>query len=405
MKKKIVFISDHGDPLAPLGGEQAGGQNNYVKQLALSLDKRGHTVDVVTHWADADTPQIEKFGSHCRVLRVSAGVKGYVPKSDMYTMLYDFYDEMQSHVDLTSYDLVHTHYWLSGLLGAKMVEDFGLPWIHTSHSLGVAKEQATGVTESKRIAAEQMILQLADAVVATTATERKLINSFVEDPSPIKVIPIGVDHNFKPFNRKEKLQPYFAFAGRLEVTKGIYTLLQAFRLLMERHELPPSTKLIIAGGDPDTIDLRKKLPACPKLKKAIAGFEQNIDFIGARSQRQLAELFNGATAVIVPSKYESFGMVAAEAQACGSPVIASKVGGLQDVVRNHETGIHVEKENKEHLAFAMKLIAANREFARSLGRRAAAHARKEFNWETVAKKMDGIYEVVIRGKQKVLAGD
>lgn len=98
-------------------------------------------------------------------------------------------------------------------------------------------------------------------------------------------------------------------------------------------------------------------------------------------------------------------MVAAEAQACGSPVIASKVGGLQDVVRNSETGVHVEKENKEHLAFAMKLIAANREFARSLGRRAAAHAQREFNWDTVAKKMDGLYEVVLFEKQKVLASD
>lgn len=405
MKKRIVFISDHGDPLAPLGGEQAGGQNNYVKQLALSLDKRGHMVDVITHWADADTPAIEEFGSKCRVIRVSAGVKGFVPKNEMYTMLYDFYDEMQSKIDLTSYDIVHTHYWLSGLLGAKVAEDYGTPWIHTSHSLGIAKEQATGITDSKRIAAEQLILHLADTVVATTATERKLINSFVKDPSYVNVIPIGVDESFKPSVHNEKGQPYFAFAGRLEITKGIYTLLNAFRLLLERHDLPPSAKLVIAGGDPETIDLQKKLPTCPKLKKAIAGLERNIDFIGARSQNQLAKLFNGATAVIVPSTYESFGMVAAEAQACGSPVIASKVGGLQDVVRNHETGIHVEKENKEHLAFAMKLIAANREFARSLGRRAAAHARKEFNWETVAKKMDGLYEVVIRGKQKVLASD
>ncbi|MGN7385935.1 glycosyltransferase [Sporosarcina sp. SAFN-015] len=405
MKKKIVFISDHGDPLATLGGEQAGGQNNYVKQLALSLDKKGHTVDVITHWADASDPQIEEFGSRCRVIRVAAGVKGYVPKTEMYNMLFDFYDEMRSLIDLASYDLMHTHYWLSGLLGAKAAEDYGIPWVHTSHSLGVAKEQATGVREEKRMAAEQLILQLADTVVATTGSERKLIKNFVEDPSPIKVIPIGVDKSFKPTIRKEKQQPYFAFAGRLEKTKGIYTLLNAYRLLMERHELPPSTKLVIAGGDPDTIDLQKKLPTCPKLKKAINGLEKHVEFIGARSQRQLAQLFNEATAVIVPSTYESFGMVAAEAQACGSPVIASKVGGLQDVVRHRETGLHIEKENQEHLAFAMKLIAVNREFARSLGRRAAAYARREFDWYTVAKKMDGLYEVVMFEEQEVLASD
>ena len=333
------------------------------------------------------------------------GLRAYVPKSDMYNILYDFYDEMRSRIDLSTYDLVHTHYWLSGLLGAKLTEDYGLPWIHTSHSLGVAKEQATGVRETKRMEAEQFILQSADTVIATTPNERKLINSFVENPSPIKVIPIGVDESFKPSIRQRQQYPYFAFAGRLEVTKGIYTLLNAFKLLMEKNEFPPSAKLVIAGGEPDKIDLQKKMPTSPKLKKAISGIERHVEFIGARSQRQLAELFNEATAVIVPSTYESFGMVAAEAQACGSPVIASKVGGLQDVVRNHETGLHVEKENKEHLAFAMKLLAANREFARSLGRRAATHARKEFNWKTVGQKMDALYEVVIHGKQKVFAGD
>ncbi|WP_252501644.1 glycosyltransferase [Sporosarcina sp. Marseille-Q4943] len=405
MKKKIVFISDHGDPLAQLGGKQAGGQNNYVKQLALSLDKRGHTVDVITHWADAKAPATEQFGSRCRVIRVAAGVKGYVPKSDLYGMLFDFYDEIRSCIDLSSYDAMHTHYWLSGLLGAKVAENYGIPWIHTSHSLAVAKEEATGIREEKRMAAEQLILQLADSVVATTTSERKLIHSFVADPSPIKVIPIGVDKNFKPSLQEEKVQPYFAFAGRLEQTKGIYTLLKAFRLLVERHELPPSAKLVIAGGDPDKIDRQKKLPTDPKLKKAVKGLERHVEFIGARSQRQLAQLFNEATAVIVPSTYESFGMVAAEAQACGSPVIASKVGGLQDVVRHRETGIHIEKANHEHLAFAMKLLAANREFARSLGRRAAAYARREFDWDTVAKKMDGLYEVVMFEKQKILVGD
>lgn len=405
MKKKIVFISDHGDPLAPLGGEQAGGQNNYVKQLALSLEKRGHAVDVITHWADAKAPATEQFGLRCRVIRIAAGVKGYVPKSDLYDMLFDFYDEMCSRIDLASYDVLHTHYWLSGLLGAKVADDYGIPWIHTSHSLGVAKEKATGIREEKRMASEQLILQLADTVVATTANERKLITSFVSSPSPIKVIPIGVDNNFKPTLQQEKRQPYFAYAGRLEVTKGIYTLLNAFRMLIERHEIPPSAKLIIAGGDPGKIDKQKKLPTCPKLKTAVKGIEQHVEFIGAQSQRQLAKLFNEATAVIVPSTYESFGMVAAEAQACGSPVIASKVGGLQDVVRHRETGIHIEKENQEHLAFAMKLLAANREFARSLGQRAAAYARREFDWDSVTKKMDGLYEVVMFEKQKALVGD
>jgi len=147
------------------------------------------------------------------------------------------------------------------------------------------------------------------------------------------------------------------------------------------------------------------LPKSKHLKKAIAGLEEHVVFIGARTQDQLAELFNGATAVIVPSTYESFGMVAAEAQACGCPVIASKVGGLQDVVQNRETGLHFERENPKQLAGAMKFLAANQDFARLLGRKAASFARREFDWSTVAKRMDDLYEVVLRDTEKVYAGD
>ncbi|MBB4826628.1 glycosyltransferase involved in cell wall biosynthesis [Sporosarcina luteola] len=406
MRKKLLFISDHGDPLAALGGEQAGGQNNYVKQLALALDQTGHQVDVVTHWADESKPFIESFGTRCRVIRIAAGKRGYVPKSDLYGMLPDFYAEMRDILNLSSYDIMHTHYWLSGLLGLNIVKDFGIPWVHTSHSLGIAKAQATGQREYERIQAERVIMEHADTIVATTKTERHLIQDFVKDPAPIKVIPIGVDKSFETKQlSSQRKSPYFAFAGRLESTKGIFTLIHAFRLLKEQNELPTSTKLVIAGGDADKVDPKNKTPLCPKLKKAVSGLEDQIQFLGARTQSQLAQLFNGATAVVVPSTYESFGMVAAEAQACGCPVIASAVGGLNDVVQHRETGLHFERENTVQLARAMKFLAANQEFAKLLGRKAASFARREFNWSTVAKKMDNIYEVIIRETEKIYAGD
>ncbi|QTD40339.1 glycosyltransferase [Sporosarcina sp. Te-1] len=406
MRKKLLFISDHGDPLAALGGEQAGGQNNYVKQLALALDQKGHQVDVITHWADESMPPIESFGTQCQVIRIAAGKRGYVPKSDLYDMLPDFYAEMCETINLSSYDIMHTHYWLSGLLGLNIVKDFGVPWIHTSHSLGIAKAQATGQREYERLRAERIILEHADTIVATTKTERNLIQEFVNDPARIKVVPIGVDKNFesKPLPTQSE-SPYFAFAGRLESTKGIFTLIHAFRLLKEQNELPTFTKLVIAGGDANKVDPQSKTPICPKLKKAVHGLEDHIQFLGARTQSQLAQLFNGATAVVVPSTYESFGMVAAEAQACGCPVIASAVGGLKDVVQHRETGLHFERENALQLARAMKFLAVNQEFARLLGRKAASFARREFNWSTVAKKMDNIYEVVMRETEKIYAGD
>ncbi|MEK5067549.1 glycosyltransferase [Sporosarcina sp. FSL K6-1508] len=407
MHKKILFISDHGDPLAPLGSEQAGGQNNYVKQLALALERKGNRVDVVTHWANPSDPQIETFSNFCRVIRIGAGSKTYIPKNKMLAILPDFYEEMGQTIKIASYDLVHTHYWLSGLLGTFVKKDYRLPWIHTNHSLGVAKESATGIAEPTRLTAEKLILSSTDSIVATTENEKSLIRSFVYNPSPITVIPIGTANQFQPFfNEAETAtHPYFAFAGRLEKTKGIYTLVNAFRRLVEKQDIPASTKLIIAGGDSENVNVFNKLPKKTKLKTAIIGLESRIDFIGSQSQQQLASLFNNAVATIVPSYYESFGMVAAEAQACGSPVIASKVGGLKDVVKNRITGLHIEKGNEKSLAYAMKTLLSNPTLANELGKKAATFANLEFKWPVLAKRMDTLYEVVINEKKTLYAGD
>ncbi|WP_438313056.1 glycosyltransferase [Sporosarcina sp. FA9] len=405
MQKTILFISDHGDPLAPLGSEQAGGQNNYVKQLALALEKEGNYVDVVTHWADPFDPQIEAFGNACRVIRIAAGQNSYVPKNEILALLPNFYVEMSQTINLASYDLVHTHYWLSGLLGSFIQKEYETPWIHTNHSLGVAKERATGLKEPTRLAAETRILSSADRVVATTKNEKKLIRSFVPHPSPIAVIRIGTDSHFKPFKNKKNTAayPYFAFAGRLEKTKGIYTFVKAFRRLVEKKEIPNSTKLIIAGGDSNNVNTMNKLPKMTQLKTAIKGLENRIDFIGTQSQSQLASLFNNSVATVVPSYYESFGMVAAEAQACGSPVIASKVGGLKEVVKNRITGLHIEKGNDENLAHAMKKLVSNPGLTEQLGREAAQFAHSEFKWPKLAKKMDTLYEVLLNEKQALYA--
>jgi len=366
MIKKVLFVSDHGDPLAKLGGKQAGGQNNYVKQLALALENKGLQVDVVTHWCDDSAPRIEEFGESCRVIRIEAGYKGFVSKNEMHSMLSAFYQEMKAELELESYDVVHTHYWLSGLIGIRLKEEFGLPFIHTSHSLGWAKEEATGIEDDRRTQAETSILQKADQVLATTNSEKQLIKKHVVSPSPIRVIPIGVDEAFKVRGSRTHIRrrlgyssPLFVFAGRLEETKGIFTLLAAFKLLAEKTTEDYQPRLVLAGGEPDAINPVTKLPKNHKLRNALRGIEDRVEFLGPQSQEELALLFNSATATIVPSFYESFGMVAAEAQACGSPVIASNVGGLKNVVQDGVTGLLVETKNADDLAVAMEVISIN----------------------------------------------
>lgn len=412
MIKKALFVSDHGDPLAKLGGKQAGGQNNYVKQLALALEKRGWQIDVVTHWCDASAPRIEKFGTACRVIRIEAGHKGFVSKDEMYTMLPAFYKEMKSTLNLSLYDLVHTHYWLSGLIGKKLKEEFGLPLIHTSHSLGWAKAKATGVTDARRIKAEKTILKTADQVIATTNNEKQLIQENLDSPSPIKVISIGVDQAFKVHGIRSHLRkksgfeaPLFVFAGRLEETKGIFTLLSAFQILVNKIDVKFKPRLLVAGGEQNAIDSATRLPLDPKLREAVKGIEYYVEFLGPQSQEQLAMLFNIATATIVPSYYESFGMVAAEAQACGSPVIASDVGGLKNVVQDGITGLLVETKNEIDLGMAMEVLSVNSLLVERLSRQAVRIAKKDFDWDSISERIDSMYEVISNARSKAYISD
>ncbi|RDW17426.1 glycosyltransferase [Oceanobacillus chungangensis] len=391
MEKKVLFISDHGDPLAKLGGKQSGGQNNYVKQLALALEKRGVNIDVVTHWSNPEAPHIEKFGKNCRVIRIAAGHKGYIAKNDMYPLLPAFFQEMKDTLPLHTYNIIHSNYWLSGLLALFVKRSYNIPIVHTSHSLGIAKKKATGKEETKRMEAEKAILRKADCVIATTQNEKELIHSFAGSKAKVEVAAIGVDSAFHPYEKKRRQYlPTFSFAGRLEETKGIYTLLDAFKLLSKESD--KQARLIIAGGDESDFDPATHMPVKEELRKAINGIENNVDFLGPKTQEELAELFNESTAVIVPSYYESFGMVAAEAQACGTPVIASSVGGLNDVVADGISGLHTEPKNATKLFKVMKKISRDKLLARRLGKQAAERANHIFNWTTIAKEIDQAYE-------------
>ena len=394
MSKRILFISDHGDPLAPLGGDQAGGQNNYVRQLALALDQLGHTVDVFTHWANPHTPRVEYFGTNCRVFRIAAGQKGFVDKSEMYHLLPAFFNEMTSLHFLPQYDIMHTHYWLSGLLGARISKQFNIPWVHTSHSLGSAKQQVTGVEETRRLQAEKMILQSTDRTIATTETELKLIESFVKKPSKVSVISIGVDDFFKPSTSTIVNPLTFTFAGRIEETKGIYSLIKAFKLLKASGLVQRPIRLRIIGGDDTQVDATTKRAVSSTLQKAVLGVEEDIEFLGSKPPRELAKYFNRSLAVIVPSYYESFGMVAAEAQSCGVPVIASKVGGLGDIVIHKKTGLQTRVGSVKELAASMGLLVNRPDIATRLGKQAAIYAQAHFDWSVIVQKVVSLYDEV-----------
>lgn len=397
MAKNMLLISDHGDPLAELGSEQAGGQNNYVLQLSLALEKLGYTVDVVTHWNNPESPQFEQFSDNCRVIRIAAGRKRYLAKHTMHQLLPAFYDELTSLLSIDSYDLIHTHYWLSGLLGERLQREYQVPFVHTSHSLAKAKQFGTGRLDRQRFEAECHILRSAQAVIATTQHERDLIYSFEPDSAPIHVIPCGVSEVFTRKAESSGHQPTgttFLYAGRLVEEKGIYTLLEAFNEFMDRQEDRSTAQLIVAGGDHSSIDLTKRLPRDRKLKKALHGIRDAVQFIGPQTPEALAKLFNRATATIVPSHYESFGMVAAESLACGTPVIASRTGGLQYVVQHGETGLLAEPRDAQHLASMMSLMASSDRFSQTLGENGQRIADELYRWDTIVERIHELYTQV-----------
>lgn len=393
MKQKILFISDHGDPLIPLGSKQAGGQNNYVKHLALQLDALGYSVDIVTHWSNEQKPAIEQLGTHSKVYRFAGGHQGFVDKQQMFALLPQLYEEMTETLDINSYDVVHTHYWLSGVLAFHLQQEYSFYWLHTNHSLAIAKEQGTGHVEQKRKYFEKQILQQADIILATTPNEKEQIDVFTNEVSDVFVVPVGVSPVYLSTTEEvNRLSfPYYFYAGRLEESKGIFDLLKAFRHMLETRNLPSNVKLLIAGGCPKSVDLQKHRPKNAKLKEAIKGMEDRVLFLGPKNEQQLKILYTGALVTIMPSHYESFGMVAAEAQACGCPVIATHVGGLKNVVQSGVTGIHIPKANVQKLSDSMVYFLKSSPQLLKMRNEAKKYAKKEFNWKSISRKVMELY--------------
>jgi glycosyltransferase involved in cell wall biosynthesis len=392
MKMKILFISVHGDPLAKLGSSQAGGQNNYVKQLTSALSENGHQIDVATHWSNKRSKEFSYYGQNIRVIRIAAGKKGFVKKDLMRDLLGDFFHELEQKTDLASYDLIHSNYWLSGQVGLMIREKYSKPLVHTSHSLGYVKAGVTGIKDERRQKAEKQILETADRIIATTLDEKNKILKITSGNCDVSIVSIGVSQDF--FNIVDRINPQpakFMFTGRLNKAKGIFVLLEAFaEFLSAGHK---DTSLVIAGGGAEDFDERGCcVPRSSEIRDALSEIRDNVIFIGSKSQPELAKLYSECTALIVPSHYESFGMVASEAQAAGLPVIASRVGGLKNVVLDGQTGLLFKNKKASDLVYCMKRLAEDRELNDRLGKNAARYAAETFNWHQISLMMGNVYD-------------
>jgi len=403
------MLSYHTCPLATLGGKDTGGMNVYVRDLTVEMGRMGIHVDVFTRSQDEHVPHVlHDLGFGNRVVHVPAGPEVPLPKRELAEHIPQFVEGVKQFAAEKGihYDLVHSHYWMSGLAAEALSDAWGsTPIIQMFHTLGEMKNRvARSAAEREgayRLDGERHVLARADRVIAATPAEQAQLEwLYKADVRKVVVIPPGVDVcHFYPIPVDEARQfiglapdaRMILFVGRVEPLKGLDTLVEAVACLWVK-DLAEPVHLAIIGGDPEaapeemTAEMARVQQLCDDLCVG-----KMVVFLGKRGQDTLPYYYSAAEVVVMPSHYESFGMVALEAMACGTPVIASQVGGLAFLVQDGVTGYHVP--NGDHAALCEKLNAllGDAELRRSLGQNAAEYAQK-YAWGKVARKIVEVYK-------------
>jgi len=401
------MLSVHTCPMAALGGKETGGMNVYVRKLSRELGARGLIVDIYTRLQYALRERVRQLWPNVRVIHLPAGPEKPYNKNLVYKHLPQFVAELRKFAaaEHISYDLVHSHYWLSGWVAREITRSPRAPIVHMFHTLGlmkdaVARNEAEKET-TERILVEHEIMDFVDKIVAASPLDKaQMVELYGADPRKIVVIPLGVDLElFRPIPRDEAMaaigmdvpshQRLVLFVGRLDPLKGLDTLLRAMcKLKQQEPELSKDLCLVIIGGDvdKDSAEWDDELECLDKLKDEV-GISELVTFLGSRAQNDLPYYYSAAEVCIVPSHYESFGLVALEAMACGTPVIASRVGGLQHTIEDGVTGFLVPAGDPEALAAKLRQILLREQLAMNARRKAQA-----YTWHSVADRIISLYE-------------
>ena len=354
MTLRVAVLSVHTCPLAALGGKETGGMNVYVREVARELGRMGVNVDVFTRSQNREIPRVVRLGENARVIHLPAGPEAPMPREAIHRHLPEFVSNLEAfrRAEGLDYSLIHSHYWLSGVAGLTLAESWRVPLIQMFHTLGQLKNEVARSPEERepglRIAEEERIVAEADRLVASNPVERAhLVWYYRARADRIRVIPCGVDTElFHPMDQAEAKAalglgpaPVLLYVGRLSPIKGLETLLEALPRVPRRGEPVPA--LFVIGGDAD--EPVNGHVAYLRQRVAALGLEGTVRFLGAQPQEGLRLYYAAAEVTVMPSYYESFGMVALEAMACRSPVVGSRVGGLTTTVRD---GVTVRSEER-----------------------------------------------------------
>lgn len=387
--------------------------NVYVRDLTRELGRIGIHVDVFTRSQDEHVPHVlHDLGYGNRVVHIPAGPEHPIPKDELAKHIPQFVQGIEEFAAEKGmhYDLIHSHYWLSGVVAKALSDNWGgLPIIQMFHTLGEMKNRVAHSDLEReggyRLEGERQVLECSDRVIAATLAEQAQLEwLYHANMRKVVVIPPGVDlSHFYPIPIDEARQyiglstqtRLILYVGRIERLKGLDTLIKAVACLRIK-DLPEPVHLAVIGGDPDSPpeEMTSEMAYIQKMCDDLT-VGKMVAFLGKRSQDTLPYYYSAAEVVVMPSHYESFGMVALEAMACGTPVIASQVGGLAFLVQDGITGYHVPDGDDQALCDRLTALLGDTSLRESLGRNAALNAR-EYAWGKIAPRVLEVYKDVLK---------
>ena len=412
--RRVAMISLHTSPLDQPGTGDAGGMNVYVLELARRLAARDVEVDVFTRATSSALPPVAEVSDGIRVHHIPAGPYEGLTKGELPAQLCAFAREVlrtEANHAQGYYDLVHSHYWLSGQVGALARDRWGVPLVHTMHTMAKVKNSALALGDTPeplaRLIGEEQVVAAADMLVANTDDEaNQLSDLYGAEAGRVKVVHPGVDLTtfgaVDPAAARERLGlpangPLITFVGRIQPLKAPDVMLRAVAVLLQRRpELRRSLTVAVVGG-PSGSGLEH--PDSLVRLAGELGISDQVRFVPPVAQRELVDWYAASTLVCVPSYNESFGLVAIEAQACGTPVVAAAVGGLTTAVQDGRSGLLVADHEPDSYATAFERVLFESGLRDRLAVGASAHA-EDFGWDQTAKDMLCVYE---KAQQKMRA--
>lgn len=388
---RLAMLSLHTSPLVQPGGGDAGGMNVYVRELVAALAHGGADTTVyVRRWRD-DLPKRLAVEPGFEVVHIDAGDPN-LSKEQLPSIVDEFADGVRAHLAIDPADVLHANYWLSGVVGHRLKHELDLPMVSTFHTLARVKAETGDSEPQNRIDAESDVIACSDIITANSVVElHELVRHYGADPSRIEIVPPGVDHAFfSPGSRRGARQalglgdePVLLFVGRIQPLKGVDVAVEALSRLRD-----PRARMLIVGGSSGTEGDNHAAEVRDLITDR--GLDHRITMVPPQPHHVLSTYYRAADVTIVPSRSESFGLVALESTACGTPVVASDVGGLRTLVDHGRTGLRVPGRDPDDFAEAVERIIGDPTFAERLSER-AAEAATAYTWTSMAARLRRVY--------------